>query len=70
MEVGIAQLIASFGYPGITDQQVYAEELRVAMLGEELGDDHLSVLNTTSKIIRSAPIISSTLPTWRRKPPA
>jgi alkanesulfonate monooxygenase SsuD/methylene tetrahydromethanopterin reductase-like flavin-dependent oxidoreductase (luciferase family) len=41
MEVGIAQLIASFGYPGMTDQQVYAEELRVAMLGEELGYDHI-----------------------------
>ena len=41
MEVGIAQLIASFGYPGMSDQEVYAEELRVAMLGEELGYDHI-----------------------------
>ena len=39
MDVGIQLVFASHGYSGVTDGQVYAEELRLAMLAEELGFD-------------------------------
>ena len=32
MEVGMVQVIPSFGYPGMSDQEVYAEELSQAIL--------------------------------------
>lgn len=41
MELGMVQVLASFGLPGITDQQVYDEEVRQAVLADELGFDHL-----------------------------
>lgn len=41
MELGIVQVIASFGLPDITDQQVYDEEVRLAVLADELGYDHV-----------------------------
>ncbi len=39
MDVGILMPFASDGWQGITDTQVYAEELRLAHLAEELGFD-------------------------------
>ena len=39
MDVGIQLFFPSHGWPGITDGQVYDEELRLAMLAEELGFD-------------------------------
>jgi alkanesulfonate monooxygenase SsuD/methylene tetrahydromethanopterin reductase-like flavin-dependent oxidoreductase (luciferase family) len=39
MDVGILMPFASDGWPGITDGQVYDEELRLAFLAEELGFD-------------------------------
>ena len=62
MEVGIAQLIASFGYPGMTDQEVYAEELQVAMLGEELGYDHVFCVEHHSATRGAAPQALQDLP--------
>jgi alkanesulfonate monooxygenase SsuD/methylene tetrahydromethanopterin reductase-like flavin-dependent oxidoreductase (luciferase family) len=39
MDVGILMPFASDGWPGITDSQVYAEELKLARLADELGFD-------------------------------
>jgi alkanesulfonate monooxygenase SsuD/methylene tetrahydromethanopterin reductase-like flavin-dependent oxidoreductase (luciferase family) len=39
MDVGIQTVFSSYGWPGITDGQVYAEETRLALLAEELGFD-------------------------------
>jgi len=39
MDVGILMPFASDGWPGITDGQVYDEELKLAFLAEELGFD-------------------------------
>ncbi len=39
MDVGIQTLFASYGWPGITDSQVYDEDTRLALLAEELGFD-------------------------------
>ena len=44
MEVGMVQVIPSFGYPGMSDQDVYAEELSQAILADELGLDHVWVV--------------------------
>src|SRR6478609_1049263 len=41
MDVGIQMIFTSHGWPGITDGQVYDEELRLALLAEELGFDVL-----------------------------
>jgi alkanesulfonate monooxygenase SsuD/methylene tetrahydromethanopterin reductase-like flavin-dependent oxidoreductase (luciferase family) len=39
VEVGVQLIFASDGWPGITDQQLYDEEVRIALLAEELGFD-------------------------------
>src|SRR3954452_3469698 len=39
MDVGIQTVFASYGWPGITDGQVYDEETRLALLADELGFD-------------------------------
>jgi alkanesulfonate monooxygenase SsuD/methylene tetrahydromethanopterin reductase-like flavin-dependent oxidoreductase (luciferase family) len=39
MDVGLQLFFPSHGWPGITDQRVYDEELRLALLAEELGFD-------------------------------
>ncbi len=39
MDVGLLMVFASDGWPGITDGQVYDEEIRLALLAEELGFD-------------------------------
>jgi alkanesulfonate monooxygenase SsuD/methylene tetrahydromethanopterin reductase-like flavin-dependent oxidoreductase (luciferase family) len=39
MDVGILMPFASDGWPGITDGQVYDEELKLALLAEDLGFD-------------------------------
>ncbi len=44
MEVGMVQIMASFGSQGITDQQVYDEEVRQAVLADELDFDHVWVV--------------------------
>jgi len=44
MEVGMIQVIQSFGYDGMTDAQVYDEELRLAIAADELGYDHVWVV--------------------------
>lgn len=44
MEVGMVQVIPSWGYPEMSDQQVYEEELREAILADELGYDHVWVV--------------------------
>jgi alkanesulfonate monooxygenase SsuD/methylene tetrahydromethanopterin reductase-like flavin-dependent oxidoreductase (luciferase family) len=41
MDVGIQMVFASHGWDGITDGQVYDEELRLALLADELGFDVL-----------------------------
>ena len=37
MDVGFLMLCASDGWPGISDGQVYDEEMRLSLLAEELG---------------------------------
>ena len=39
MDVGIQTVFSSYGWDGITDDQVYAEDTRLALLAEELGFD-------------------------------
>ncbi len=41
MEIGIAQLLPSFAYDGITDARVYEEEIALAVAADEFGYDHL-----------------------------
>jgi alkanesulfonate monooxygenase SsuD/methylene tetrahydromethanopterin reductase-like flavin-dependent oxidoreductase (luciferase family) len=41
MEVGIVQIMQSWGYEGITDAEVYEQETRLAILADELGYDHV-----------------------------
>jgi alkanesulfonate monooxygenase SsuD/methylene tetrahydromethanopterin reductase-like flavin-dependent oxidoreductase (luciferase family) len=39
MEVGIQTMWSSYGWDGLSDEQVYADELRLALQAEELGFD-------------------------------
>jgi alkanesulfonate monooxygenase SsuD/methylene tetrahydromethanopterin reductase-like flavin-dependent oxidoreductase (luciferase family) len=39
MDVGVQTIFASHGWPGITDNQVYEEDTRLALLAEQLGYD-------------------------------
>lgn len=41
MEIGVQMLFSSWGYENITDGQVYAEEIKLGLLAEELGFDAL-----------------------------
>ncbi|MBI4694118.1 MAG: LLM class flavin-dependent oxidoreductase [Gammaproteobacteria bacterium] len=41
MEIGIAQLMASFAYEGLSDHQLYQDELAIAVAAEEHGYDHV-----------------------------
>ncbi|MBI2802503.1 MAG: LLM class flavin-dependent oxidoreductase [Gammaproteobacteria bacterium] len=41
MEIGIVQIMQSFGYDNITDAEVYEQETRLAVLADELGYDHV-----------------------------
>src|ERR1700722_1254774 len=43
-EVGLIQIMPSFGYPGVSDQEVYEHETRLAVLADELGYDHVWVV--------------------------
>ena len=44
MEAGIIQIMPSFGYPGMSDREVYEHETRLAILADELGYDHVWVV--------------------------
>lgn len=44
MEVGIVQIMAGFGLQGVSDQQIYDEEVRQAVLADELGYEHVWVV--------------------------
>jgi alkanesulfonate monooxygenase SsuD/methylene tetrahydromethanopterin reductase-like flavin-dependent oxidoreductase (luciferase family) len=44
MEVGMVQIMASFGLQDFSDQQVYNEEVRQAVLADELDFDHVWVV--------------------------
>lgn len=44
MQLGIVQVAQSFGYDNITDAEVYAEEIRSAVLADELGYDIVSMV--------------------------
>lgn len=44
MEIGIVQVMQSFGYNGITDADVYNDELKLALMADQLGYDHLWVV--------------------------
>jgi alkanesulfonate monooxygenase SsuD/methylene tetrahydromethanopterin reductase-like flavin-dependent oxidoreductase (luciferase family) len=44
MQLGIVQIAQSFGFDNITDAQVYDEELRSAVLADELGYDLVSMV--------------------------
>ena len=41
MDVGLQLVFSAYGWEGIADRQVYEEELRLALLAEELGFDAL-----------------------------
>ena len=41
MEIGLVQVMQSFMFDGITDAEVYDQELRCAILADELGYDHV-----------------------------
>lgn len=40
-EIGVAQIMASFGYDNLTDGGLYQQELQVALAAEEHGYDHI-----------------------------
>ncbi len=44
MEVGIVQIMAGFGQQDMSDQQIYSEEVRQAVLADELDYDHVWVV--------------------------
>lgn len=44
MQIGIVQIAQSYGYDNITDAQVYDEEIRSAILADELGFDQISMV--------------------------
>ncbi len=44
MQLGICQIAQSFGYDNITDAQIYDEELKSAILADELGYDTVSMV--------------------------
>lgn len=44
MEIGIVQVLQSFGYEGMTDGEVYDQELKLAILADELDFDHVWVV--------------------------
>ncbi len=41
MEIGLVRVMQSFMFDGMTDAQVYEQELRAALLADELGYDHV-----------------------------
>ena len=41
MEVGLVQVMQSYMFEGITDAEVYNQELQIAVWGDELGYDHV-----------------------------
>ena len=41
MEIGMVQVMQSWGYDGLTDAQVYEEETKLAIYADELGYDHV-----------------------------
>src|ERR1700733_6029117 len=44
MEIGIAELMPSFAYEGISDAKLYADEIAIAQAGDEYGYDHIWVV--------------------------
>ncbi len=44
IQIGICQIAQSYGYDNITDEQMYDEELRSAVLADELGYDLVSMV--------------------------
>ncbi len=44
MEVGIVQVVQSWMFEGMSDAEVYAQELRCGVLADELDYDHLWVV--------------------------
>jgi len=44
MQIGIVQIAQSYGYDGITDAQVYDEEIRSGILADDLGFDQISMV--------------------------
>ena len=44
MNIGIEQVMQSWGWTDISDEQVYDEELKIALMGDELGYDDLWVV--------------------------
>lgn len=41
MEIGVQMAFSAWGYDSMTDSQVYAEEVKLGLLAEELGFDAL-----------------------------
>ncbi len=44
MNIGVEQIMQSWGYGDIPDEQVYDEELKIALMAEELGYDEIWVV--------------------------
>ncbi|MDA0821780.1 MAG: LLM class flavin-dependent oxidoreductase [Proteobacteria bacterium] len=44
IQIGLCQIAQSFGYDGITDEQVYEEEIAAALIAEEVGFDIVSMV--------------------------
>ena len=41
MEVGMVMMMQGFGYEGLSDDDVYREEIQLALQAEDLGFDHI-----------------------------
>ncbi|MBL6749621.1 MAG: LLM class flavin-dependent oxidoreductase [Nevskia sp.] len=44
MEVGTVQIMPAYGYPGISDTQIYHDELALGVAADKLGYDHVWVV--------------------------
>ena len=44
MNIGIEQVMQSWGWPGISDEQVYDEEIKIALMADDLGYDDIWVV--------------------------
>ena len=59
MDVGLQMVFASYGWTGVSDEQVWDEEIRLARLPPTAGSMRCGRWSITSTITRSAPTTCS-----------
>jgi hypothetical protein len=66
MDVGVQMVFASYGWSGVSDGEVWDEELRLARLAADLGFDVLWSVEHHFNDYSFCPTTSSSCPTWRQ----